>query len=232
MISEFYQLRRTAIKDIAAYLGFLIGFIGSAPFAWGLLAVQLDAGRFARGLWYFFGIVTLGGVFAGIAGMGLGIAAGLMWEQVHRYRRAARNRVLAAVAETDSHSTARAPVYVSPVEAPKLQLVTPSARPLPNIVGRRVGTVRFTATSVAVDFGGVTLDVNGPIAITSGGVRYSYPDAGSRDVLCATIGSRVSRVRSSAGGRVEIFLDNGSTLSLASGAVVETGETSRRINES
>jgi hypothetical protein len=76
MISEFYQLRRTAIKDIAAYLGFLIGFIGSAPFAWGLLAVQLDAGRFARGLWYFFGIVTMGGVFAGIAGMGLGVAAG------------------------------------------------------------------------------------------------------------------------------------------------------------
>jgi hypothetical protein len=50
MISEFYKLRRSAIKDISSYLGFLVGFIGSAPFAWGLLAVQLDAGRFARGL--------------------------------------------------------------------------------------------------------------------------------------------------------------------------------------
>ncbi len=90
MISEFYQLRRTAIKDIAAYLGFLVGFIGSAPFAWGLLALQLDAGRFARGLWYFFGIVTTAGIFAGIAGLGVGIAAGLVWEQIHRYRRSGR----------------------------------------------------------------------------------------------------------------------------------------------
>src|SRR5688572_1100853 len=152
MISEFYQLRRTAIKDIAAYLGFLVGFIGSAPFAWGLLAVQLDAGRFARGLWYFFGIVTLGGVFAGIAGMGLGIAAGLMWEQVHRYRRAARNRTMAAFAENDAHVPAKVPITVPAAKAPKLQLVTPSPRTLPNIVGRRVGAVRFTASSVAVDF--------------------------------------------------------------------------------
>jgi hypothetical protein len=87
MISEFYMLRRTAIKDIAAYLGFLAGFIGSAPFAWGLLAQQLEAGRFARGLWYFFGIVTAGGIFAGVAGLGIGIAAGMLWEIVHRHRR-------------------------------------------------------------------------------------------------------------------------------------------------
>ena len=232
MISEFYQLRRTAIKDIAAYLGFLTGFIGSAPFAWGLLAVQLDAGRFARGLWYFFGIVTLGGVFAGIAGMGLGVAAGLMWEQVHRYRRATRSRALAVTDENDRHAPARAPGAVPAADSPKLQLVSPSARTLPNIVGRRVASVRFTATNVVVDFGGVSMDVSGPVAIATGGVRYSYPDAGSRDVLCAMIGSRVSRVRSSAGGRVEIILDNGSTLSLASDAVVETAESSRRIHES
>ena len=231
MISEFYQLRRTAIKDIAAYLGFLTGFIGSAPFAWGLLAVQLDAGRFARGLWYFFGIVTLGGVFAGIAGMGLGVAAGLMWEQVHRYRRATRSRVLAVTDDNDRHAP-MAPGTVPAADAPKLQLVSPSARTLPNIVGRRVASVRFTATNVVVDFGGLSMDVSGPIAIAAGGVRYSYPEAGSRDVLCAMIGSRVSRVRSSAGGRVEIILDNGSTLSLPSGAVGETVETSRRIHES
>ena len=58
MQSEYYHLRRTAIKDLAAYCGFLLGFLGSAPFAWQLLVDQLDAGSFARGLWYFFGIVT------------------------------------------------------------------------------------------------------------------------------------------------------------------------------
>jgi hypothetical protein len=232
MISEFYQLRRTAIKDIAAYLGFLIGFIGSAPFAWGLLAVQLDAGRFARGLWYFFGIVTMGGVFAGIAGMGLGVAAGLMWEQVHRYRRVTRSRTSAAANESDKHSHVTPPGNVSVSEAPKLQLVSATARTLPNIVGRRVASVLFTEANVAVVFGGMIIDVNGPVTIATGGVRYCYPDAGSRDALCAMIGSRVSRVRSSAGGRVEIILDNGSTLSLPSGAVGETVETSRRIHES
>jgi hypothetical protein len=87
IISEYYQLRRAAIKDIASYLGFLAGFIGSAPFAWGKLAVELDAGRFARGLWYFFGVVTVAGILAGIAAMGIGVVVGYLWEKVHRSRR-------------------------------------------------------------------------------------------------------------------------------------------------
>ena len=232
MISEFYQLRRTAIKDIAAYLGFLVGFIGSAPFAWGLLAVQLDAGRFARGLWYFFGIVTMGGVFAGIAGMGLGMAVGLMWEQTHRYRRAARSQASKATEGIFDDVPPDAATSIPSAETPKLQLVGPPAPALPNIVGRRVASVRFTATSVAVDFGGLTIEVTGAVAIAAAGVRYAHPDPGSRDVLCGMIGSRVSRVRSSAGGRLEIILDNGSTLSLASGATVSPAETSRLIHES
>ena len=43
MQSEYYHLRRTAIKDLAAYCGFLLGFLGSAPLAWELLASQLFA---------------------------------------------------------------------------------------------------------------------------------------------------------------------------------------------
>lgn len=108
------MLRRTAIKDISAYLGFLVGFIGSAPFAWGHLAVQLEAGQFARGLWYFFGIVTAAGIFAGMAGLGLGAAAGILWELIHRHRRQPR--------QPDAPSV---PVAVPhPLERPRLKLVS------------------------------------------------------------------------------------------------------------
>src|SRR6476469_9204411 len=92
MQSEYYHLRRTAIKDLSAYCGFLLGFLGSAPLAWELLAGQLDAGNFAKGLWYFFGMVTGAGIFSGIAGMGIGFVIGLTWEQFHRYRRRIRGR--------------------------------------------------------------------------------------------------------------------------------------------
>jgi len=119
MISEYYQLRRTAAKDVAAYIGFLIGFIGSAPFAWGLLATQLDAGRFARGLWYFFGIVTTAGIFAGIAGLGIGAAGGLLWEQIHRHRRQARLDKL----EPGAAASAVIP-EVTLSDPPRLQLVS------------------------------------------------------------------------------------------------------------
>src|SRR5687767_9965311 len=157
MISEFYQLRRTAIKDLAAYLGFLVGFIGSAPFAWRLLAAQLEAGRFARGLWYFFGIVTAVGIFTGIAGLGLGHASGLAWEQFHRYRRRRRlkgtpasSAVADSTAEPESVSGAGRAAVPLPLEAepPRLQLVSSDTVPFPNLVGRRLASVRFLAHAV------------------------------------------------------------------------------------
>jgi hypothetical protein len=128
IISEFYSLRRTVIKDIASYLGFLSGFIGSAPFAWGLLADQLDRGNFARGLWYFFGIVTAAGIFAGIAGLGIGMVAGMIWEQIHRHRRREKSQGAAlsdVVSETSGPPTASADGID---DAPRLKLVT-SSRP-------------------------------------------------------------------------------------------------------
>lgn len=87
ILSEFYHLRRTAIKDLVAYVGFLAGFIGAAPFAWGFLANQLESGTFVRGLWYFFGIVLASGIVTGIVGLGIGYLVGLTWERIHRYRR-------------------------------------------------------------------------------------------------------------------------------------------------
>lgn len=112
-----------------AYIGFLVGFIGSAPFAWGLLAEQLDAGRFARGLWYFFGIVTTAGIFAGIVGLGIGAATGVLWEQLHRHRRHAKlNQAerLAAAERTDAATDVAegAVPERSFSEPPRLQLVS------------------------------------------------------------------------------------------------------------
>jgi hypothetical protein len=125
IISEFYQLRRTAIKDITSYLGFLAGFIGSAPFAWGLLAAQLDAGRFARGLWYFFGIVFAAGIFSGIAGLGLGMAAGALWELIHRHRRSMHQKESAAnISESLDRSPRRAELTADQDVPPRLQLVS------------------------------------------------------------------------------------------------------------
>ncbi len=211
MISEFYQLRRTAIKDIAAYLGFLVGFIGSAPFAWGLLAVQLDAGRFARGLWYFVGIVTTAGIFAGIAGLGVGIAAGLLWEQIHRYRRS--RRAPAAPLSAQQNLAAPAESGNVAVGGPRLQLVTVDPPKLPNLVGRIVASVRFAPSTVELDFGGMRVAVADAVTVVCGASRLTYPASGSRDAICNSIGARVVNVRTAGGDRFEVELDNGCALS-------------------
>ena len=147
MQSEYYHLRRTAIKDLAAYCGFLLGFLGSAPLAWELLASQLDAGNFARGLWYFFGIVTAAGIFAGIAGLGVGFVFGLSWEQFHRFRRRARAKEKAALEKArsgypDEHRRS-VPVAIGSLDetAPRLRLVS-TPLPFPDLTGRRVASIQ------------------------------------------------------------------------------------------
>ena len=73
-----------------------MGFIGSAPFAWGLLSDQLASGAFVRGLWNFFGIVIAAGIFTGISGLGIGYVIGTLWEQIHRHRRRERSMAQAS----------------------------------------------------------------------------------------------------------------------------------------
>ena len=223
MQSEYYHLRRTAIKDLAAYCGFLLGFLGSAPFAWELLSNQLDAGSFARGLWYFFGIVTAAGIFAGIAGLGIGFVIGLSWEQIHRFRRNKRAKqkarfdamkisvtrepapILGRVPETfaDSGNTGR-----------RLRLVTP-AEPFPDLTGRRVSSVRFGVRAMEIDFGGLVVEVSGNPIVTAGPKRFRYPETGSRDAICALIGARVERMKFTQGDRTEIRFDSGWELAIA-----------------
>ena len=220
MQSEYYHLRRTAIKDLAAYCGFLLGFLGSAPFAWEQLASQLGAGRFARGLWYFFGIVTAAGIFSGIAGLGIGFIVGLSWEQIHRFRRAARAK---KKAELDASHAAAMSASMPPrasgaigsqnESVPRLRLVA-DATPLPDLTGRRLRSMRFLARTVEIDFGGLVVEVSGNPTVTGGSKRFRYPESGSRDAMCALIGSRVERMRPTQGDRTEIRFDSGWELAI------------------
>ncbi len=215
MQSEFYHLRRTAIKDLSAYCGFLLGFLGSAPLAWELLAGQLDAGNFARGLWYFFGIVTGAGIFSGIAGLGIGFVIGLSWEQFHRYRRRGRKTAedrLSAGMEKGLHvSRAPAPAAIGATvaDSPRLHLISSTSSPFPDLTGRRVASVRFLAGIVEMDFGGVIVGIAGSPIVTAGPRRFRYPETGSRDALCALIGARVERMRTTVGDRTEVRFDTG-----------------------
>ncbi len=223
MQSEYYHLRRTAIKDLAAYCGFLLGFLGSAPFAWELLALQLDEGSFARGIWYFFGIVTAAGIFAGIAGLGIGFVIGLSWEQIHRFRRNARAKQKAkldalkglSIRESDDTSSRALEAIRNDLNAaPRLRLVTP-AEPFPDLTGRRVSSVRFLTRAMEIDFGGLIVEVSGNPMVTAGPKRFRYPESGSRDAICALIGTRVERMRFTPGERTEIRFDTGWELTIA-----------------
>jgi len=126
VLSEFYHLRRTAIKDVCAYLGFLAGFIGAAPFAWNLLSDQLASGAFVKGLWYFFGIVVAAGIFTGIAGLGIGVVGGILWEHFHRYR---RREYLKRKAISEASDRAAPQVEEENLEGPRLRLLRDNDKP-------------------------------------------------------------------------------------------------------
>jgi hypothetical protein len=73
-----------------------------------------------RGLWYFFGIVIAAGIFTGIAGLGIGHVAGIVWEQIHRHLRG--KRLIAKERAEAAASVNRDAVLPGP---PKLTLIPP-----------------------------------------------------------------------------------------------------------
>jgi len=216
MLSEFYHLRRTTIKDLAAYCGFLIGFVGSAPFAWPQLTTEIDRGNLVLGLWYFFGLVAVAAVAMGIVGLGAGVVIGRVWERYHRYRRARK------VESARSSPSVPIPIEAS-LESPRLQLIGAERRPSLDLVGRRLNSVRFLAHTVEFEFGGLLVGVSGDAGIVAGGTRIVYPEAGSRDALCRLIGSKVNEMRRTGAGDIELDLDTGWGLALPRAkAVVRT----------
>ena len=209
--SEFYQLRRTAIKDVVAYCAFLLGFIGSAPLAWRYLSSQLESGEFVRGLWYFFALVTVSGVFLGIAGLAIGVIAGWLWEQNHRRRRrevqANRAQNVELLSPHDApalQENARGTTPNDSENSPVLRLVPENAPSIPNLSGRKLVSVRFLADRIELNFDGVIVFTTENPVIVIGLQRFRYPEPGSRDALCGLINAPVTATRSGAGERIEI----------------------------
>lgn len=208
MQSEYYQLRRTTIKDVAAYCGFLIGFLGSAPFAWRYLSAQLESDQFVRGLWYFFGIVGAAAVFSGAAGLGAGFMIGWLWERVHRARRS--RRLVTRIGQPENIA-ADNPAGPAAAEAPRLQLVPPSDVIFPDLARQRLSSVRFGSRSLEFVFGRLVIEVTGNPVVSGSAGRFRYPQAGSRDALCGLIGDTVGRMNVSR-SEAEILFDSGSEL--------------------
>ena len=222
-MSEFYKLRRTVIKDVTAFCGFLIGLLGSTPIAWRYLAVQLEANGLVRGLWYFFAVITVAAVLAGIVGLAAGHIMGRLWERYHRHRRglggsrgaepSAAAAVTAPVPGTESTSRhgdgGSIDLCAEPV---RLRLVGAASSPFSPLVNSRLTSVRFSSSGVELDFNGMIVAVSSNPAVVRAGERLGYPDAGSRDALCRLIGGTVNSVNSTAGSEVELSLDNGCQL--------------------
>lgn len=221
LLSEFYQLRRTSIKDLAAYCGFLIGFLGSAPLAWRYLAAEVEVGNFSQGLWYFFGVVAAAAIFAGTIGLGAGIVVGWLWERYHRHRRTQRQKVRPAlpgsaapvpIADARARGGTGERAVERPFDAPRLQLVPPTIATFPDVTQRRLTSIRFLLQSVELDFGGVVFRVTGRLTVSCGSEAVRYPEAGSRDALCRMIGATVNRMRINEANEVLLGFDGGCEL--------------------
>jgi GNAT superfamily N-acetyltransferase len=91
-VSDYYAVRRTTIADLVAFLGFLVGFIGSSPIAWPYLSVGFTTGNITSGFFYFIVIICGSGVIGGLVGLAVGHAVARVWEQAHRSMRGLRKR--------------------------------------------------------------------------------------------------------------------------------------------
>jgi hypothetical protein len=173
------------------------------------LSDQLASGAFVRGLWYFFGIVVAAGIFAGIAGLGLGYVGGVLWEQLHRHRRSEKLKAK-AIAEANVKVALPTAAVSDNVSVPRLQLVSIDSADIPDLEGRTLTSVRFHTGGIQLELSGLRLDLKGNPLIISGLQRLRYPDAGSRDALCELIGDRIESVRAPSAERIEVHFMSGS----------------------
>lgn len=171
-----------------------------------------------RGLWYFFGIVVAAGIFAGIAGLGIGYVGGMLWEQLHRHRRAEKLKAKALV-ESNLGDTVTAQTISDGVSAPRLQLVSLDSPEIPDLNGRTLTSVRFHTGGIQLELSGMRLDLRGNPLIITGLQRMRYPEPGSRDALCSLIGDKIDAVRSPSAERIEIHFASGSELVISRSAM-------------
>lgn len=154
------------------------------------------------------------GVFAGTAGLGLGYAAGLLWEQLHRHRRRKRliEKTLADETALALVLTQPAPEAIAPAEFPHLKLVPSDVHEVPPITGLRLQSVRFLASSIELQLGNVHAVISGNPIVVCGLRKFSFPDAGARDALCALIGDTVQDARVTGADTMEVSFHSGCSL--------------------
>ena len=147
-MSEFYQERRVAIKDLSGYMGFVVGFLGSAPFAWQYLSGYFEANDPSTGLLYFVVIILAAGALVGTGGLLLGASAGFVWEQVHRWRRPpSRDDTPVPTLAARAVAPAGTATLAAPSTAPEVQALA-GARPR-SLVGGASG-IRYDDQGFAV----------------------------------------------------------------------------------
>ena len=145
----------------------------------------------------------------------------MLWEQFHRYRRHERlnkKEILEASSIAADETASPRPIQ-SEDQPPRLQLVGALPAPLPNLAGRRLRSVTFRDDTIELDFGALQVQIGTAATVTRGTETSRYPDAGSRDAICALIGARVDRIRSITGDRVEISYDNGCDITVLRSAL-------------
>lgn len=91
-MSEFYRLRRVAIKDVTALIAFFLGFVWAGPLALPYFQTDLDTGDIVRALARFLTFVLATALATGAVGLALGSAFGAVWEWWHKRHR--RHRVV------------------------------------------------------------------------------------------------------------------------------------------
>lgn len=82
---DFYGPRRGELADAVAILGFVLGFLGAAPYGWGALARSFeDGGDATIGVIRFASTLVAAGLVAGGIGYLVGRIVGAAWERRHR----------------------------------------------------------------------------------------------------------------------------------------------------
>jgi hypothetical protein len=82
------------------------------------------------------------------------------------------------------------------------------------LVGEELNAVAFVMDYVEFHFNGPVLRALADPAIESNGVRQRFPEPGSRDALCALIGTEVERVDVREGDCIELWTNVGHTLTI------------------
>lgn len=117
-LSEFYTLRRRAIKDITGLIAFVIGWFASAPVGWPYITAGFENGEVTKGVAQFLVAVFGGACVSGLAGLALGTIGGWVWERAHRALRSRRpvvERAASPVAAGARASGTPAPATLPPL---------------------------------------------------------------------------------------------------------------------